>query len=276
MPTVQEILKDSGLTDEQITALDAKVTGAFTQVLSSASQTLEQAELAKRAQAQQYDESIAPALDAWANEKTQKDAEIAFYRAQLEGAKAGGFIPTTAPGTPAPTTSVPGRNPNGTFVAGNNPVPGSPTYMTKEEGFNAVTTATWFISEYMRLNNGSPPPDSLEALANEAAAQRMPLKVYVEKKYEFPAKREAIKVADQKKHDDSIRSEEREKTTKEITERLGSNPMIRQAETSRFSVLDKAVKDGERPNPLKQTREQRHQATRQAIQKEIAANETIQ
>src|SRR5882672_7807573 len=115
--TVAEILKETGLTDEQISALDPKATTAFTQVLSTATQTLEQAELAKRAQAQQYDETIAPALDSWGNEKARLDAEVAFYKTQLEGAKQGGFVPATIPTTP-PATVTPSRTPDGKFVAG--------------------------------------------------------------------------------------------------------------------------------------------------------------
>ena len=38
MPTVNEILKQSGLTDEQIAALDAKAITAFTGVLTTAEQ----------------------------------------------------------------------------------------------------------------------------------------------------------------------------------------------------------------------------------------------
>jgi len=58
MATVEEILKQTGLTDEQIKALDPKVTSGFTQVLSSATQTLEEAERAKRATAETFDKEM--------------------------------------------------------------------------------------------------------------------------------------------------------------------------------------------------------------------------
>ena len=46
MPTVQEVLKQSGLTDEQITALDAKAISAFTGVLTTAEQERQAAQQA--------------------------------------------------------------------------------------------------------------------------------------------------------------------------------------------------------------------------------------
>lgn len=277
MPTVAEILKASGLDDAAIAALDAKVTGAFTQVLSTATQTLEQAELAKRAQHEEYDQNIAPRLDQWANESANLTAERDYYKTLATKAKESGFVAETAPFTPPATPAQPVRSSDGKFVS-NVPgtLPGSPTYMTKEEGYRAVTSAQWFISEYMRLNNGAPPPDDMESLAVEAQTQHIPFRDYVAKKYDFPAKREAIKAADQKKHDDAIRTEEREKTTKEITERLSSNPHVRQAEVSKFSEIKQGIKDGKRPDPLKMTREQRHAATGSAIRSEIAQNETVQ
>src|SRR5882672_7895895 len=115
--TVAEILKETGLTDEQIAALDPKATTAFTQVLSTATQTLEQAELTRRATAEQWGNEISPALDAWGNDKARLDAEVAFYKTQLEGAKQGGFVPATIP-TPLPAAAIPSRTPDGKFVAG--------------------------------------------------------------------------------------------------------------------------------------------------------------
>ncbi len=237
MKTVAEILKETGLTDEQISALDPKVTAGLTTVVSTAAQAQEAAENAKRLQAQQYDQEIAPALDAWGNEKAQKDAEIAFYKAQLEGAKAGGFVPAALP--------------------------------------NAPLDLTW---KYTSLY-GTPMPDSPTALIAEANAQRMDPVSYAAKKYDFAGKEAAKKAEEQKKHDDAITQAAVAENDKKWEERVGNNPMVRQAEASKFSVLDKAVKANERPNPLGMsgmTREQRHEITRQSIQKEMAANETVQ
>lgn len=122
MPTVHEILKQSGLNDEQIAALDAKAIAAFTGVLSTAeqerqtaqqaaqkaeeerqaaaeaatkaeqerqaaAQAQEAAEVAQRSNRQFYDESIAPALNNWGNEKANLEAQLAFLKAQNEATR---------------------------------------------------------------------------------------------------------------------------------------------------------------------------------------------
>lgn len=149
--------------------------------------------------------------------------------------------------------------------------------MTREEGFSAVTNANWFVSEHMRLNGGAPPPDDMESVWKEAAAQRMPFRQYVEKKYEFQGKRDAIKANDQKKHDDAIRAEVSAAKDKEFAEKFGNNPNIRQAQPSSFSQLDKAVKQGERKDPLKMTERERSENTHANINKEIAErSQTVQ
>ena len=266
MKTVAEILKETGLSDEQITALDKKVVDGFTSVISTASQAQEAAELARRAQAEEYDTKIAPALDNWANQKAAQDTKLAAYEAALKGAAEGGFKVPDILKTPTPT---PARAEDGKFVPGQT---GSPQFVTKQDAFAAISTSQWAITEYMRLHNGAPPPDDLEILNAESVAQRMPFKEYVAKKYDFAGKREAIKQAEQKKHDDAIAAAAVAENDKKWSERMGSNPNIRQAETSRFSAIDKAVKAGERPDPLKMNREERHNTTRQFIQKEIATS----
>lgn len=272
--TVEEILKATGLTDEQIKAIDAKAVEGFAKVLSTAAQEKEAAERARTAQADQYDKDIAPALENWANEKATLSARAKYFEELAEKAKEGGFIPGETPFKPPVVDPV--RAPDGKFVAGANPVPGSPQYMTKDEGYRAVSAAQWYVSEYMRLHNGAPPPVDMEVIAAEASRDRIPFRDYVEKKFEFGKKREEIKAAEQKKHDDAIRAEVAQQKDKEWSEKIGSNPAIRVAETSRFSEISTAVKSGQRPDPLKMTPQERHAATSTAIQKEIATNSTVQ
>jgi hypothetical protein len=274
MKTVEEILRESGLTDEQIKALDAKAMTGLTQVLSTASQAQEAAELAKRAQSDQYDQSIAPALDAWANEKAQKDAEIAFYKAQLDGAKAGGFISTTPPGTPATPPVVGARGADGKFLSGANPVAGSPAFDSKKlveevANFNTFVADTQW--KYRTLH-GSEMPDSPTTIVREAAAQHMAPGAWAAKKYDFAGKEAKAKADAQKAHDDAIRKEAIDSNNREWAEKSGNNPMLRPGVTSQFATIEKAVKEGSRKDPLTMTREQRHQATRQVIGKEIADN----
>lgn len=168
MPTVQEILKQSGLSDEQIAALDAKAISAFGGLLTTAEQkeaaarqaaekaeqervaaqqaqqkieqetaaakaAQEAAEIAQRSNAKFYDETIAPALNNWGTEKANLEAQTAFYRAQNEAARAAGFVPAEAPGFQAqpvaPGQTNQPRDAQGRYVP-NAPggTPGSPTF----------------------------------------------------------------------------------------------------------------------------------------------------
>jgi hypothetical protein len=97
MPTVQQILKETGLSDEQIAGIDAKAIAAFGGVLTTAEQAQEQAEIAKRSNEKFYDESIAPALNTWGTEKANLEAQAAFYRTQNGAARAAGFQFDEAP-----------------------------------------------------------------------------------------------------------------------------------------------------------------------------------
>ncbi len=270
MPTVQEILKASGIDDATIAALDSKVTSAFGAVLTTAEQAQqsattarEAAELATRTQRELYDTQIAPSLDAWANEKAQKEAEIAFYRTQAEQAKAGGFVPKDAPGYVAPD---PARAPNGQFVPGPN---GSPQFMTPEAGLKAVSNVTWVMSEHQRLH-GAPLPDEFETLVNEAVAQRMPFRDYAAKKYNFDARRSEIAQAAKQKELDAYAASKVEENNKQWAERTGGNPMVRVPQQSQFAEIRRGVDAKTVKDPLSMSREERRAATQQMIHKDLA------
>jgi hypothetical protein len=272
--TVEEVLRETGMTDEQIKALDPKMMTGLTTFVSSGTQALEAAELAKRAQSEQYENEIAPALDKWANDKAGYDAKMAAYEAALKSAKEGGF---QIPEILVPPANPAARAADGKFVAGQNPVPGSPEFVSnlrKEAGqaIGSMLDLTW---KYQTLY-GKPMPDSPTVLIAEAQAQRLDPITYAAKKYDFAGKESAIKADEQKKHDDAIRAEAKAEADKVWAEKVGNNPMIRQAEVSKFATLEKAVKANERPDPLTMTREQRHVATRNSIQKELREQETVQ
>lgn len=257
--TVEDILKQSGMTAEQIAALDAKVLSGFGSVLSTSQQAREQAELAQRAQQDLYKTQIAPALDSWAVEKAQKDAEIAYYKTQAEGAKAGGFLPKDAPGYVAP------RATDGTFVAGANAVPGSPA-MT--DIVKAMSNVAWVNNEHIRLH-GQPMPDDFDTVLRESTEAHLPFRDYVSKKYGFEAKRAEIAAGKQKAHDDAIRAEATAAANKDWSERVGNNPNVRAAMPSQYADLNKAIGANTRKDPLSMSESERRQQTSQHIQKEI-------
>lgn len=224
MPTIQEVLAQSGFTAEEIAALDAKKLAAFGSVLTSAEQkeqtakdavakaeadlvaakaAQDAAELAGRANKEFYDGTIVPSLNSWEEKEKALQQEVAnakataaFYETQNKAAKESGFIAADAPGF-IPAAGVPAvRSSNGQFVAGTpGGTPGSPTF--KMEDFenrlgSGLDNGFWAVQEYQRLSGGQFLPDSVSILAEEAHASKLPFKDYVARKYDFNGKQTAL------------------------------------------------------------------------------------
>jgi hypothetical protein len=247
MPTVHEILKQSGFTDEEIASkFDAKAITAFTGVLSTAEKASqdaaaaaakadsdyqaakaaaesaeklrveaaaakEAAEVAQRSNAKFYDETVAPALNNWGTEKANLEATTAFYKAQNEAARAAGFVPVEAPAFAPSAGTVPPRDPAGRYVAGApNGTPGSPTFTMDDIDQRlgtGISNVGWAIQEYARLNPGGFLPDSFDNLSKEATNSRLPFRDYVARKYDFQGKQAALQQKQQQEHDEKIRAE---------------------------------------------------------------------
>jgi hypothetical protein len=236
MASVAEILKASGLTDEQIAALDAKALTAFNGVLTTAEQerataaesarkaeeeraaakaAQEAAELAQRANKEFYDQTIMPSLTGWEDKEKQYAQEIAnakalaaFYEAQNKAAKESGFIAADAPAFNPTSVVIPARDGNGKFVA-NSPggTPGSPTFRMEEVEDRlgkGLDNSVWALQEYQRLSGGQFLPDSISILAQEAMANKLPFKDYVARKYDFASKASALQAKAEAEKADAI------------------------------------------------------------------------
>lgn len=263
--TVQEQLKAAGWSDEDIAGFAPEKLKGIEAVLSTAEANRAAAELAQRAANDQFENVITPALNAWGNRDTNVTAELAYYKALAEKAKDGGFIAEVPPFKVEP----PARGAGGQFVANGNTVPGSPSLQELEGRLgNAFATMSDLQWKFRSLNDGREMPDSPSALAAEASAQRMTLVDYAAKKYDFAGKEEKRRADEQKKHDDAIRAETRTEIEKKYAEQGGQNPNVRQAQTSRYTEIKKAVADGEFVNPLTLSREQRHAQTAAMIRKD--------
>ncbi len=272
MPTVEEILKQSGFTEEQIKGLEPRAITAFSSVLS-------QAEAERAANARFYDESIVPSLTAWDEEKSRydannarKDAELAFYRTQAE---AQGIVLSDPPGHQ-------GRDGQGRYVAGGGGTPGSPTYVAgngnggvsmndiDQRLGTGISNASWAMMEYQRLNPGQFLPDSFDRLAQEATVARLPFRDFVERKYQFAEKRAEAEKKRQEAHDDKIRKDAEAARDRVWAEKVGSNPDIKAGQPSRWSDISRARAANLIPDPLSMNEEQRRQSTRQMIREDIS------
>lgn len=275
--TVEETLRQTGFTTEQIAGLDQRAIGAFSNVLATADQqqaeaaaARQAAEAAQQANADFYDLQIAPALNNWGNEKAQRDAEVAYYRSQLESARQSGFLPTEAPNY---NPNDQPRDAQGRYVSGApGSVPGSPTFTMNQvrDGLGSTIGTLSDIQWKYQSLYGKPMPIAPTELVRQAEAQRLDPAEYASRTFKFRDKEQEVAKA---QHDAEIASATKkavEENDRKWAERVGSNPNIRMGESSRYGDVARAVKSGERPDPLGLNAEQRRQATSAAIRKDIA------
>ncbi len=233
MPTIAEVLKQSGFTDEQINAMDAKMLEAANTYVSSAAAeraaaekarqeaqaARDQAEIAQRSNVEFYETKISPSLSQWETEKAEKDnavaranAEIAYYRTQFEEHKKNGLIPAEVPGFDptkfvAPNNPNQPRDPQGRYVAGApGSTPGSPTFDVNkvyERAGDAIGILTDIQWEHQRLF-GQPLPISPTELVRQADAMKLDPKSYAARTYNWDARRQQIRDEEQRKHDEEV------------------------------------------------------------------------
>lgn len=309
MITVAEVLRQTGFTEEQIKALDAKAITAFDGIISSAEKerhdavaAREQAELAQRSNVEFYETKIAPSLTAWEedkarieNEAARRAAEAAFYRTQAEEARKSGFIPNDAPNFD-PAKFIPpvqtSRDPQGRYVA-NVPgsTPGSPTFdvnQVYQRAGDAVGVLTDIQWEHQKLF-GQPLPISPTELVRQADAVKLDPKTYAARTFNWETRRQQMQQEEEKKRAEKIAAdavapyeqrlkdaeEQSKKSLAELdrkwAERIGSNPDVRMPQDSRYADISRAVKANELPDPLALNDQQRRQQTAQMIRKDLEA-----
>jgi hypothetical protein len=287
MPSVQEILRQAGIGDETITSFGPKAIEAFGNVLTEAQAAREAAELAQRSNVDFYQNQIAPSLVAWEEEKQRLDndrariaSEAAFYRTQAEQARAYGFLPSDAPtgfqprdGQGRYVASFPGATPGSPTFTGTSPSTGNGVTMEQidQRLGTGLSNFAWAMQEYQQLNEGKYLPDSIDQLAQEATNSRQSFRDYVTRKYDFQGKRAALQKQEQEHHDQKIRDEATRAADQRWAERVGSNPDMRMAQTNpRMTDIARATRAGQLPDPLMLNDEQRRQATRMAIHKDLS------
>jgi hypothetical protein len=321
MASIAEVLKQTGFTDEQISSLDPKLITVFTGIQTSAEQAKADAtaaaqkaetdrlawekakadaELLNRSNTEFYETKIVPGLTSWQEEQVKLQADIAnanalaaFYKAQNEGARSAGFVPTDAPTFTTPTTpATPPRSPNGQFVP-NAPgtTPGSPTFtmdQIDQRLGNGVSNIGWAMQEYQRLTGGQFLPDPFDQLAKEADAQKLPFRDYVARKYNFAQKQQDIVQRQQQEHDAKVAADAKATAESEWKQKLdareaeyaakeklraeqgGNNPDVRVAVSSRIPELQRKVETKEMPDPLMMNENQRRAQTAKMIRDTIS------
>jgi hypothetical protein len=234
MITIAEVLRQSGVPQETIDALDAKIVSGFNTVLTTASQAeasaaaaatkaeadrklaeeqaaaakaaQDAAELSKRSVDEFWQNTYNPGIASWEKERaalakaaSDAAAEAAFYKTQRESyLKTLNIDPATAPvfTAPAPTTPPPEKT------------PGTPTFVDPNVVVSRVGDGMYSIMnimhEYSTLYNGQQLPISPSELIKQADAQKLSPMDYAARTFKFAEKKEEIRQAAAKAHDAEI------------------------------------------------------------------------
>jgi hypothetical protein len=236
--TLAEVLKQSGWTQEQIDALDAKALSGLTSYVTGIEQTAAQkekaaselavkaeadrkaqeaalvaakaaqdaAELQKRSVDEFWQNTYNPGITAWEAEKARlakaasdAAAEAAFYKAQRESYLSTLNIkPEDAPVFTPPAVVPP--------VADQNKTPGTPTFSQDDflkrvdKGVYSIQDISW---KYQQLY-GSPIPVSPSELVAQADALKLNPAEYAARTFKFAEKEAERRAAEAKAHDDAV------------------------------------------------------------------------
>ena len=326
MKTLGEVLLQSGWTQEKIDALDADARTGLTDYVTGIEQTAAQkqkealelaakaeadrkaqeealveankakaaAEAAERGWADFRDNTYNPGLAAWEEERkklakaaTDAAAEAAWYKTQHSSLKDLGFVPADAPVfTPAPLP-----------VVDQNKTPGTPTFTINEvrdQLGNSLGTVANIQWEYRNLYGKEMPISPTELLRQSEANKFKDPATYANSIFKFAEKREEIRQAEAKAHDDAIaaaaraaKDEEHKAELKKITdefsakerqraEQAGSNPDTKLPPGSaKFADLQRAQKQGERPDPTKMSQAERRALTSANIHKAVEERQAV-
>lgn len=319
-PTLAEVLKQSGWSQEKIDALDAEALKGLNSYMSNVYQTAEQKEkaasdLAVKAEADRKTQEVAteaarvaqaaaelnersvddfwknvhnPAIAAWEVEKnklakvaTDAAAETAWYKAQHASLKDLGFVPADAP-VFIPTVIAPP-------AMDSNKTPGTPTYTINDvrdqlgTSLGTVANIQW---EYQTLYGKPMPISPTELLRQSDANKFKDPATYASQIFKFGEKREEMRQAAVKAHDDEIAAAERVKTEAEwkpkmeaqasefaakerkLNEQMSQHPdMTLPVGSAKFTEVRRAQQAGERPDPTKMTPEARIKLTQENLHK---------
>lgn len=254
MPTVAEILRNAGLSDYEINSLDDRTTQAFGQVLS-------EAELQKQSVDSFWANTYAPGIQQWETEKQALAQRLAAAEGRAAAAERERQV--LAESGVITDSSSQSRNSAGQYVT-----PGTPSFSNVDANDLVSRVATGIgtvldVSHRYQQIYGKPLPVNPSVLISEADSLGISPAELAERKFQLTKK-------EQEQQIQKIRDEERAKVAKEYGEKFGPNPDIAVPRgSSGFSDIQRAVKTGERKDPLKLDAAGRRQQALQAIHRAV-------
>ncbi len=239
--TVAEVLKQSGLTDEQIAALDAKAMSAFSGILTTADQAKsdaiakekaakealdkaaedkkaadesvaaakvaqDAAELSKRSVDEFWANTYNPGVAAWEKERNElaSRASNAEAKAAYYEKQREGYLGTLG----IKPEDAPVFTPPATPAPDQNKTPGTPTFVDPNVVVSRVGDGMYgvmnIMHKYATLYNGQPLPISPSELIKNADALKLSPMEYAARTFKFAEKEQEQRIAAAKAHDDEV------------------------------------------------------------------------
>ena len=267
--TIQERLKASGITDEEIKTLETAgllpklspvIEGAYT-AKDEADRLAAEAKTQKEEFENYFNNEVVPEVNKVYSDAIAANARAAALEQQNVKLKEYGFLKPETGIPPAITPTPPPGNNGPTVIPNANPVPGSPQFVTPDQlekmvdarasgVVDAFFTAGDLQADHFELFGT--PLKGLKELADEARRARITPRQMWEKKFNVQAKRDEIAKKIQEDHDNKIRQETEVRVKSEM-----ANPMTRLGIPSIAARYN--AKPDEARHPWKQDRVERHQ-----------------
>ncbi len=260
-PELTWLMKESGMTtaelDQYKTVLgDAKFKSMLIKIKASNEQAASDRAVAEQERLnleKKLTDEIYPEVRRVTQDSVRSQGELARAQAELKAAREYGIVPAAVEDKATEPLRAPGS-----------PDPNAPKYLTAED-LNAVRAQAGdglavmndLNAEHFKLF-GSPVPN-MSDLIKQVNRERtlghadVDIRSVWEKSHNVAAKRAEIAAADQKKHDDGVRTE----ALREYKEKHGDNPDTRVGRESRFSTYDPSKGTGDKAKPWQRSAQRR-------------------
>jgi hypothetical protein len=248
MTELEWLKQESGMTDEDLKKFesvlgDASFKTMLTKVMAAkdaGAKAQSDAEQERLNLEKQWTDTYQPELRKITQEALEAKGEAARMKAALEAAREYGIVPPETKKEETPPRAAGSPDPS-QFVSRDD------FSKLQREAGTGLAVMNDLNAEHFKLF-GSPVPNMQEMIDTVTRERTLghstDIRSVWEKAHNVAAKREEIKAAEQKKHDDEVSS----RAIKEYAEKHGDNGNVRSGRPSRYSTYDPSkMQDGSKP-----------------------------
>jgi hypothetical protein len=275
MPKLEEILKEKGYTEAELTALAPLLADQkFRATLETEYDSVVAARDKYKADAdfitEWREKTAIPIVDQYAKDTVEAKAEAASLRARLVEAEKAGFAPAGSVPLGVVTPPVDAFDPKKHNLVTNTDLEAGYQRFANLEG-DAIALAhdlgdqyrTYYPGQTLADYVGTDGKTGFRALLAEARAKGQNVGPYIAEKFNFAGKRNEMLAAQKQKERDAIAAEERAKVVAEY-----GHPGMRTPSASAYPLIPRMAKD--QGNPWDNPSDRRSQRIQRAVQTEMS------